>query len=136
MFVLKHNNVEVGRSRFQITPVAGGFASRDQRWLVDNTVPGWSVEDIPDPLPVPEEVTARQAMRAIYASLGLTKADLLAAADAAQGLTAAQKMAVRIDIEESNSFRRDNPTLGLMAQMLSLTSEQVDDLFRTAGSIE
>lgn len=124
-YILRNSSAnEIGRSETAIVLEADQARSRDETWL--NLPPGCYVEEAPDSPPVPEEVTARQAFRAIYQQLGKTEDDLLA-------LVAAQPEPARtlmsIDIRKSNTFRRDNPTLATLAQVLGLTSAQVDGLF-------
>jgi hypothetical protein len=72
------------------------------------------------------------ALKIIFTQLNRTKADLLAMADA---LPDPQKTLMRIDIEESTHFERNNPTLLALAQSLNLTSQQLDDLFIAAAAI-
>ena len=81
---------------------------------------------------VPQRVLRGPALKVIFTQLNKTKADLLAMADA---LPDPQKTLMRIDIEESTHFERNNPTLLALAASLSLTTQQLDDLFIAAAAV-
>jgi hypothetical protein len=76
--------------------------------------------------PVPVEVTPWQMRRALNA------AGLRATVEAA---VSAQDQDTRDGWEFATTIRRDNALINAMAPALSLTSEQVDDLFRAAASL-
>lgn len=82
----------------------------------------------PEPIQVPQEVTAFQAKAALDAA-GLYDAVEAMMADAATPRI--YKLAWR----EAQVFRRDSPTVLAMASTLGLTSAQVDDLFINAVSM-
>lgn len=85
---------------------------------------------LPLPAPVPEVVTARQAR------LALLGAGVLANVEGALAqIPGVQGEAARIEWEYATDIRRDSPLIGALAPMLSLTSEQVDDLFRAAEGL-
>ena len=111
---------------------AGCFRTADQVWFDPAPASGAFVEEGPDPLPVPQEVAARQAFRAIFLQLQKTEDDLLALADV-QPEPARTLMS--IDIRKSNTFQRDNPTLAALAQALGLDAEGIDNLFRFAATL-
>jgi len=103
----------------------GTFASVGDRW--DGTQ--WVRPVLKRP--VPEEVTMRQARRALYA------AGLLSTVDAAiNALPEPQRTAAKIDWEYSNSVRRDNPTLLAIASSLGLTDDDIDNLMISAASFD
>lgn len=79
----------------------------------------------PGPAPVPQIVSRRQAKRALLA------AGLLDEADAA---IEAAGMEAQIDWADALEFRRDHPLIAAMGAALSLTSGQIDDLFRAAAT--
>jgi hypothetical protein len=81
---------------------------------------------------VPQRVLRGPALKVIFTQLNKTKADLLAMADA---LPDPQKTLMRIDIEESTHFERNNPTLLALAASLSLSTQQLDDLFIAAAAV-
>ena len=82
------------------------------------------------PVPVPASVTKRQARRALHA------AGLLAAVEQAiNDLPEPDRTAVRIDLDDATTYERTDPTLQLLAGLLGLTSEQLDQLFITAGGL-
>lgn len=84
----------------------------------------------PDVRPVPVAVTARQARLAL---LGAGKLAMVEGALAQ--IPGVQGEAARIEWEYATDIRRDSPLIGALAPMLSLTSEQVDDLFRAAEGL-
>jgi hypothetical protein len=93
--------------------------------LATNTV---TTVDLPEPTPVvPNAVTARQARLALLGA-GLLD-DVEAALDA---LTGAQGTAARIEWEYALEIRRDSPLIASLTPSLSLTAEQVNDLFIAA----
>jgi hypothetical protein len=102
------------------------IAKVGQRWT------GSAFEPVVSPPSVPQRVLRGPALKIIFTQLNRTKADLLAMADA---LPDPQKTLMRIDIEESTHFERNNPTLLALAQSLNLTSQQLDDLFIAAAAI-
>lgn len=98
--------------------------------------PGWRFGDIegwreviaPESLmAVPQVISRRQAKQA------LLQAGLLDVADAA--IAASGDRAAQIDWADAQEFRRDWATLISMQNALSLTDEQIDDLFRLAATL-
>ncbi|WP_062233247.1 hypothetical protein [Aureimonas sp. N4] len=89
----------------------------------------WAVTALPPP-PVPEEVSRRQAKRA------LSDAGHLAAANAAiAAIPGKAGDDARIDWADAGYFRRDNPLIAALGQDLGLSAEAIDDLFREAAVI-
>lgn len=78
------------------------------------------------PAPVPVAVTPRQAR------LALLGAGLL---DTVEAAIAAGPRADQITWEFAVDVRRDYPMIANLGTALGLTSEQVDDLFRTAATL-
>ena len=82
------------------------------------------------PVPVPYSVEMRQAR------LALLGAGLLSTVDAAfAALPGDEGEAARIQWDYATIITRSNPLMVSMASALSLTEEQVDDLFRAAKAI-
>lgn len=82
------------------------------------------------PPPVPAYVEMRQARLALLA------AGLLPTVDAAfQALEGPNAEADKIQWEYATVVTRANPLMLTMAQMLGMTEEQIDDLFRAAAAI-
>lgn len=80
--------------------------------------------------PVPEEVSRRQAKRA------LSDAGFLAAAnDAIAAMPGKAGDDARIDWADAGTFRRDNPLILGIGERLGLSSQVIDDLFRQAALI-
>lgn len=84
----------------------------------------------PERLPVPVAVTARQARLALLGAGVLSQVE-----GALAQIPGVQGEAARIEWEYATDIRRDSPLIGALAPMLSLTSEQVDDLFRAAEGL-
>lgn len=79
-------------------------------------------------VPVPAEVTMRQAR------LALLGAGLLDDVEAAiEAMSDPAKTAARIEWDYSNTLRRDHPLVATLGAGLGLTSGQLDDLFIAAG---
>jgi hypothetical protein len=85
---------------------------------------------LPDPLvplgPVPESITPLQARRALLA------AGLL---DDVENMIAQAPREVRLAWEYAVEVYRNDPTLAMLATSLRLTSDQIDNLFRSAAEI-
>lgn len=80
-------------------------------------------------VPVPSEVTMRQARLALLAA-GLLD-DVEAAINA---MSDPAKAAARIEWDYSNTLRRDHPLVATLGVGLGLTTEQLDNLFRDAAA--
>lgn len=74
----------------------------------------------PEPVPVPQVLTARQAKRVLLAAGWLDDVD---------AAVASADRATQIDWEYAMEVRRDWPALISMAQALGMTSAQLDGLF-------
>lgn len=86
---------------------------------------------VPNPVPVPTEVTMRQARLALLA------ANLLDAANAAvAGMTGDAGKAAQIDWEYATSVNRHNGLVTQMGAALGLTDAQIDALFVAAAAIK
>lgn len=80
--------------------------------------------------PVPSSVSARQARLALLGAGLLANAEqALAAMEGVQG------EAARIEWEYASAIERDSPLVLALSQVLGLTGEQVDDLFRAAEGL-
>jgi hypothetical protein len=93
-------------------------------------------EPPPEPLPVPESITAWQAQAALKLTpLGDgTLYDAVVAALAALP-DGPEKVVAQTAFEKDAKFVRSSPTIAAIASALGLTSEQVDDLFRLGDSL-
>lgn len=81
-------------------------------------------------LPVPEEITMRQAR------LVLLGAGLLHVVDGAlAGLPSPIKEAAQIEWEYSSTVKRSSPLIAQLGPALGLTQAQVDDLFRAGAAL-
>lgn len=81
-------------------------------------------------LPVPHEVTMRQAR------LALLGAGLLDDVETAiNAMTEPAKSAARVEWDYSNTLRRDHPLVATLGTGLGLTGGQLDDLFRAAAAL-
>lgn len=83
-----------------------------------------------DPPPGPPQVVSRFQARAALHLAGLLTAVEALMADPATDMLA------RLAWTDAQEFRRTSPTLLAMASALSLTDEQLDQLFVTAAGIE
>lgn len=82
--------------------------------------------------PIPPSVTARQIRVALFLSLGLTEADILAALNT---LSEPTKTVALIEWEYSNMFERSRPLVDAVGVMLGKTPEELDELWLYAGSL-
>lgn len=78
------------------------------------------------------DVTPRQIRQALVAS-GVSLADIETALNS---LPEPTKSYAKIEWEYSVSFQRNRPLVNSVGQMLGWTSEQVDNLWRLAGSLK
>lgn len=97
---------------------------------------GWTYTDgvfappAPEPEPVPEAITNRQARLALL-SAGL----LTAAENALDGLPSPDKEAAIVEWEYATEVRRGHPLIESIAIALGLTEQEVDDLFRAGAAL-
>lgn len=84
----------------------------------------------PEPTPVPQVVTMRQARLALLNAGHLTQVSSIIAA-----MTGAAGEAARIEWEFSGSVERHRPLALSLATSLGLTDAQLDDLFRQAAAL-
>lgn len=94
-------------------------------WLAGGNTPE------PAPVPpvfVPQVVSRFQARAALHLAGLLEQVESLMAAPEADSLA-------RLAWADAIEFRRDSPTLVAMAAALSLTNEQLDELFITAAGL-
>jgi hypothetical protein len=96
----------------------------EYRWYA----PGEIVRPEPDANPVPQEVTAYQAAKALYAA-GLAEAYEAWANDPDRTFLE------RAAVTATTSWVRSDETLIAAATELGLTAEQLDDLFRLAATL-
>ena len=89
---------------------------------------GETVTQAPVMSPVPEVVSKFQAKASLLSAGHLGTVETIMADPATPALA-------RLAWTEAQEFRRDSPTVAMMSAALSLTSEQVDDLFRYAEKV-
>lgn len=84
----------------------------------------------PEPEPVPQSVTMRQAR------LALLSAGLLDAIDAGiAAMPSPQREAAQIEWDYATDVQRDNPLVAGLAEAMGMTSEDIDGLFIAASQI-
>lgn len=112
------------------TPRPEGNYQRGPNALVNGK---WEMtwESYTPDLSIPEEVTRRQARRALHAAGLLEQVE----AQIAQ-LPEPQKTAVLIDWQDALIFKRSDPTFVMLATALGLSSAQLDQLFLAASQYE
>lgn len=84
-------------------------------------------------VPVPDSVTRRQLLVALFTATGVKDTDILASL-AAIADPAARYVAT-VEFREASDFRRAHPLVAQLAVQLNLTSAQVDDIFRSAAKL-
>ena len=100
-------------------PVAAGCFWRDDHWEVEDAKPPVA--------PVPDVVTMRQAR------LALLGAGLLHQVNGAiAAMPGTEGEAARIEWEYAQEVRRDSPLVAGLSEILGLTDEALDNLYRTA----
>lgn len=97
--------------------------------LIDPDVDGFPVAVDPPPPGPPTVVSRFQARAALHLAGLLAQVEALMAAPETDPLA-------RLAWTDAQEFRRTSPTLLAMASALSLTDEQLDQLFITAAGIE
>jgi hypothetical protein len=85
------------------------------------------------PAPVPQTVTRRQLLLALFRATAVTEANILAQLGAIPD--AAAKYEAETEFKHATEFARTHPLVSQLASDLSLTSEQVDGIFRAAAAI-
>ena len=87
----------------------------------------------PDPVPVPPSVTPYQFWRALKIEAGISRTQVLTAVAAIQD--ADLRDTYLTAIETPQYYERADPTIPGLAQLMGLTSDQVDQVFRTAATL-
>ncbi len=96
-------------------------------WVVEGNTPEPYIEPPP---PVPQSITQRQAR------IILIRAGYLATVEAAiANMPGASGDEARITWEFATEIRRDDPLLVLISGLLSLTEEQIDQMFIDGSTI-
>lgn len=122
--------VDSGGSIAHFTPSAPGE---------DGTIPALSSAEIaaaiiaPEVIPVPAAVTPYQLWRALKATTGITRTQVL---DAVGALSDADlRDTLLTAIETPRVYERADPNIAALGAMLGLTTTQVDDVFRAAAAL-
>lgn len=87
----------------------------------------------PPPAPVPASVTRRQLLVALFTATGVKDTDILASLAAIPD--AATRYVATVEFTQASEFQRNHPLVAQLASQLSLTTEQVDDIFRAAAML-
>lgn len=85
----------------------------------------------PDVVPVPASVTRRQLLVALFTATGVKDSDILASLGAIPDPAA--RYIATVEFTQASEFQRGHPLVAQLASQLSLTSPQVDDIFRAAS---
>ncbi|MCB5411325.1 hypothetical protein [Pseudogemmobacter faecipullorum] len=106
-------------------------------WIeTEEAGPGWLWSDAdgflsPDveqePTPIPEVISRLQARMALLGAGLLQKVEA--------HISSSGDVMLQLAWAEATEWRRDSPTIARLAVEFSLSSDQVDDLFRAAGEI-
>jgi hypothetical protein len=113
--------------------------AESQGWIVSETakigdsydaVTGEFISPPPEPEPVPERVTMRQARLALLRQGLLSQIE-----DALSQLSEPDKTAATIEWEYSQTVERSKPFVQMLIPILGLTDSQADDLFRLAATL-
>lgn len=64
------------------------------------------------------------------------KADILQAISSLAGKTLQEKEAIRIMVEDTQAYHREDPRIDLLGQAMGITPLQMDDLWRWAALIQ
>ncbi len=103
-----------------------GLFWRDGAWVVADVVP--------EPEPVPGEVSPAQGLMALHALKGITEDDVLAAIDTIEDPTL--KYQAQIAYSKATSWQRVSVTMQTTAALLNLTEKDMDDLFTLAVTFD
>lgn len=93
----------------------------------------WEVVDVTPSRIVPPSCTPAQGLVALFAVKQITEDDLLAAI--AQIPDPVQQYTARVGLQRATSWERESQTMQSMAALLSLTDEDLDDLFEYAAGV-
>ncbi len=107
-------------------PVGQGCFWRNNKWVVEDVVP--------EPAPVPDEVTPAQGLMALHALKGITEGDVLAAIDTIGD--PALRYQAQIAYQKATRWQRASVTMQTVAALLSLTEQDMDDLFTLAATFD
>ncbi len=97
------------------------------------TAAEYAAEIAAQPVPVPTGVTRRQLLLALYDAAGLTEDAILAQLGAIADAPARYRATT--EFKHATEFARAHPLVAQLASDLSLTSAQVDDIFRAAAAL-
>lgn len=119
-------DLEILDDRYRILGCDYPFSALGQHEIVDYVEPPVA----PEPIPVPQTVSMRQAR------LALLKAGKLNAVNTAiANMAGIEGEAARIEWEFSSEVRRSQPLVIALTPALGMTSEQLDQLFITAAEL-
>lgn len=101
-----------------------------------STGPGWRyiggefIAPDPEPDHVPQAVTPAQGLMALYVLKGITEDDVLAIINAIEDPT--MRYQAQIAYKKATTWDRNSQTMQTVAQLLSLTEPDMDELFTLA----
>lgn len=84
-------------------------------------------------VPVPIEVTSRQALQALYIRKRITEDMIQAQVDAIQDPD--QRYLASVELRKSHVFERARPLVATIGSALAMSSAEMDDLFRFAATL-
>lgn len=114
------------------TSIQHPYWSGTQWELRDKPADAPEIETLPDGPPT--TCTPAQGYVALYALKSVTKQMLYEAVD--QIPDPVQKYIAQIGLEHTSEWRRESATMRAVAQLLSLTEQDLDDLFAYAAGVE
>lgn len=122
----KEADLEILDDCYRVLGTVYPYSALGEHTIVDYVEP----PVVPEPIPVPQTVSMRQAR------LALLQAGKLSAVNSAiSSMPGAQGDAARIEWEFSSEVRRNQPLVTALTPVLGMTSEQLDQLFILAAGL-
>lgn len=101
--------------------------------LVDGVIEKYDPAAEPVPVIAPVTCTPAQGLVALFALNGITEDDVLAAIERIPDPV--QRYTAKIGYQRATSWERSSPTMQAMAQLLQLSSDDLDELFAYAVTV-
>ena len=89
-------------------------------------------EWVPAPAPIPQSVTPAQGLMALYILHEITEDDILTAIDTIGDATL--RYQAQITYKKATVWERESESMGVVAQLLSLTESDLDEAFTLAAT--